>query len=85
MKIRYIALGICVCAFSVPSVHAAKLIVTTAADSGAGSLRDTIVAASDGDTIQFAAALNGQTITFTSAQLLIEKNLTIDDRRLRPG
>ncbi len=63
---------------SVQSVHAATLVVTTTADSGAGSLRDTIAAASDGDTIQFDAALNGQTITLTSAELLIDKNLTID-------
>jgi hypothetical protein len=78
MRIRSIALGICVCAFSVASVHATTLIVTTTADSGAGSLRDTIAAANDGDTIQFDAALNGQTITLTSAELLIDKDLTID-------
>ena len=60
------------------SVHAATLIVTTTADSGAGSLRDAIAAASDGDTIQFDAALNGQTITLTSAELVIDKNITIN-------
>ena len=60
------------------SVHAATLTVTTTADSGAGSLRDTIAAASDGDTIQFDAALNGQTITLTSAELVIDKNITIN-------
>ncbi|HEV2842955.1 MAG TPA: choice-of-anchor Q domain-containing protein [Chthoniobacterales bacterium] len=65
-------------AASVQGVHAATLVVTTTADSGAGSLRDTIAAASDGDTIQFDAALNGQTITLTSAELLINKNLIID-------
>ena len=46
-------------------------------DSGAGSLRDTIAAAGDGDTIQFAAALNGQTITLTSAELVVDKNIAI--------
>ena len=46
--------------------HAATLTVTTTADSGPGSLRAAIAAASDGDTIQFDAALNGQTITLTS-------------------
>ena len=51
--------------------------VTTTADSGAGSLRDAIAAASDGETIQFAGALNGQTIMLTSAELLIDKSITI--------
>jgi hypothetical protein len=59
-------------------MHAATLTVTTTADSGVGSLRDTIAAASAGDTIQFAAALNGQTITLTSAKIVIDKNLVID-------
>src|SRR5204862_3648226 len=57
--------------------HAATLIVTTTADSGAGSLRDTIAAANDGDTIQFDAALNGQTISLTSGELVIDKNIKV--------
>ena len=60
------------------TAQAAVLTVTNTQDSGAGSLRDTIAAAANGDTIQFDAALNGQTITLTSAQLLIDKNLTIN-------
>ena len=59
------------------SAQSAILIVTNANDSGAGSLRDTIAAATQGDTIQFDAALNGQAITLTSGQLVIGKNLTI--------
>jgi hypothetical protein len=57
---------------------AATLIVTTTADNGAGSLRAAITAASDGDTIQFDATLNGQTISLTGGQLLIDKNITIN-------
>jgi hypothetical protein len=53
------------------------LIITTTADSGAGSLRDTIATASAGDTIEFAPGLSGQTITLTSDQLVIDKSLTI--------
>src|SRR5205085_1888132 len=53
------------------------LIVTTTADSGAGSLRDTIAAANDSNTIQFDPALNGQTITLTSGELMIDKSITI--------
>jgi hypothetical protein len=61
------------------SAQAAVLTVTNTQDSGAGSLRDTIgAAATSGDTIQFDAALNGQAITLTSAQILIDKNLTIN-------
>src|SRR5437870_4020759 len=47
-------------------------------DSGAGSLRDVIGHAHDGDTIVFAANLNGQTIALTSDELAINKNLDIE-------
>jgi hypothetical protein len=60
------------------TAQSAVLTVTNTQDSGIGSLRDTIDVAQSGDTIQFDAALNGQTITLTSAQLLINKNLTIN-------
>jgi hypothetical protein len=50
------------------------LTVTTAADSGAGSLRAEIAAAKNKDTIVFAPSLDGQTITLTSAELAITKN-----------
>src|SRR5258707_9240171 len=52
----------------------ATLIVTTTADSGPGSLRSAIAASSDGDTIQFDPALNGQAISLTSGELVIDKN-----------
>ena len=52
------------------------LIVTSTADSGAGSLRDAIAAASDGNSIRFDATLNGQIITITS-ELVVDKNITI--------
>src|SRR5262249_12106523 len=42
------------------------LMVLTNADSGTGSLRDTIAAANRGDTIVFDSSLDGQTITLTS-------------------
>src|SRR5262249_14779360 len=53
------------------------LTVTTAADSGHGSLRFEIAHAKSGDTINFASSLKGQTITLTSGELLINKVLTI--------
>ena len=61
----------------VGSVHAATLIVTSTADSGAGSLRQALVDANDGDTIDFDAALNGQTISLTQGELRIDQNITI--------
>ena len=57
--------------------QAMTLTVTSTADSGAGSLRAALALASDGDTIQFDAALNGQTISLTSGELAINKNITI--------
>ncbi len=49
--------------------------VTSGANSGAGTLRDTIAAASAGDTIVFSGVT---TVTLTSGELGISKNLTID-------
>jgi hypothetical protein len=46
------------------------LLVKSAADDGsAGTLRAVLAAAHNGDTIQFAPALDGQTITLTQGQL----------------
>jgi hypothetical protein len=53
------------------------LIVMNNLDSGPGSLRAEIAAAKGKDTIVFAPSLDGQTITLTSGELLINKNLTI--------
>jgi hypothetical protein len=54
------------------------LTVTNNLDSGAGSLRAEIAAANPGDTINFAPSLDGQTITLTSGQLVLNHSLTID-------
>src|SRR5438552_2630776 len=73
---RFSAL-LCAALAGIGSVEAATLIVTSTADSGVGSLRAAIAASSDGDTIQFDPALNGQTISLTSAELAIDKYITI--------
>ena len=52
-------------------------IVTNTNDSGPGSLRQALADAHDGDTINFDPSLDGQTITLTSAELVIDKNITI--------
>ena len=56
---------------------AATITVTNNNDSGPGSLRQAIANSSPGDTIDFDSSLSGQTITFTSGGLTINKNLTI--------
>jgi predicted outer membrane repeat protein len=55
----------------------AILTVTSKANSGAGSLRETISKAQAGDTIKFASSLANQSITLSS-NLKIDKNLTVD-------
>jgi predicted outer membrane repeat protein len=54
------------------------ITVTSLADSGAGSLREAIATANSGDTIQFDSNLANSTITLTSGQIDINKNLIID-------
>jgi hypothetical protein len=56
-------------------IPAATITVTNGNDSGAGSLRQAIIAASPGDTINFAPSVT--TVTLTSDELVIDKNLTI--------
>src|SRR6267142_2431793 len=65
-----------VCAVAIPA-HAAAITVTNTNDSGPGSLRQALVDANNGDMINFDAALKGQTVTLTTAELVINKNITI--------
>jgi hypothetical protein len=53
------------------------ILVTNTDDSGPGSLRDALASANDGDTIDFDSSLNGQTITLTSGQLVVDNSVTI--------
>jgi uncharacterized repeat protein (TIGR01451 family) len=61
----------------VGSASAATITVTSNNDSGSGSLRQAIIDAASGDTIDFDSSLNGQTISLTTGELLINKNLAI--------
>jgi hypothetical protein len=70
-------LGLTISISPVQVGQAATRIVTNANDSGAGSLRQTIANAAAGDTIVFDPSLQGATITLTSAQISINKNLTL--------
>jgi hypothetical protein len=53
-------------------------IVTNTNDSGPGSLRQALADANDGDTINFDPALNGRNIGLTTAELVIDKSITIN-------
>lgn len=52
--------------------------MTSLADSGAGTLRDAIAAANNGDVIQFDPSLQGGTVDLTSSTLLVNKSITIE-------
>lgn len=54
------------------------ITVTSAADSGSGTLRAALARAQAGDTIVFASTLAGKKITLTSGQIDITKSVTID-------
>jgi|GEM_PF-717161 len=54
------------------------ITVTNLNDSGTGSLRQAMLDANSGDTITFDPSLAGGTLTLTSGELDITKNLTID-------
>jgi hypothetical protein len=52
-------------------------LVTNTNDSGSGSLRDVIACVAPGAIIGFDASLSGSTITLTSGEIEIDKNVTI--------
>ena len=59
------------------AASADTITVINTNDSGPGSLRQALVNANDGDTINFDSSLNGQRITLTSGQLNVDKDVTI--------
>ena len=61
----------------VQTITAVANIVTNTNDSGTGSLREVISCMPNGGTVLFASTLLGQTITLTSGEIMIEKNITI--------
>jgi predicted outer membrane repeat protein len=67
------AIGLLLYAVALP-VHAATITVTNTNDSGAGSLRQALADANNGDTINFAVT---GTIALTSGGLVVARNVTI--------
>lgn len=65
--------------------HAATFVVTNTADSGPGTLRQNIAAASSGDNIIFATNLSGAMITLTNGYLVLSNNISIDASALPGG
>lgn len=65
------------CAIAI-SAHATTITVINTNDSGPGSLRQALAVVNDGDTIDFDPSLKGQTVTLTTAELVISKNMTIN-------
>ncbi|MGE5214980.1 MAG: hypothetical protein ACM3NN_14970, partial [Nitrospirota bacterium] len=64
-------------AVGLPGVRGATITVTNTNDNGPGSLRQALADAVNGDTVNFDSSLNGQIITLTSSQLLVNKSITI--------
>ena len=71
----YLACVIAALLLSATDAPAATITVTNGNDSGPGSLRQAIVYASPGDTINFAPSVTA--VNLTSDELVIDKNLTI--------
>jgi hypothetical protein len=61
--------------FSATGILGATITVTNGNDSGPGSLRQAILDASSGDTINFAPSVVN--VNLTSGELVIDKNMTI--------
>lgn len=59
--------------------------VTSAGDSGSGTLRGAIDSLSAGDAVQFTNTLSGQTILLTSGEIQLDQNVTIDASGLPGG
>src|SRR5438034_8338486 len=74
--LRVLICSLLLCAIG-RGAQATTITVINTNDSGPGSLRQALAVVNDGDTINFDSALNGQTITLTTAELAIDKNITI--------
>ncbi len=74
MKKFLVVLAVLATVVAVPAQASTTITVTNGNDSGPGSLRAAIAAASAGDTIAIPA---GTTVSLSSGELLVEKNIAI--------
>jgi hypothetical protein len=77
MSVPRLLLTLCLILIFCVAANATMITVTNTNDGGEGSLRQAIIDAASGDTINFSSGLSGSVITLTSGQLLIDKDLTI--------
>jgi hypothetical protein len=77
MRTRFLATWLLLLWAMVITAPADIITVINTNDSGFGSLRQALVEANHGDTIDFDPALNGHTILLTTAELVIDKSITI--------
>jgi hypothetical protein len=77
--LRVLSYSLLFCAIG-RAAQATTITVINTNDSGPGSLRQALAVVNDGDTINFDSALNGQTITLTTAELLINRSITVMGR-----
>ena len=75
LRRAFLALAIASSLLDLPSAEAATITVINANDSGAGSLRQALADANDGDTINFDPSLHY--ITLVSGELVVDKSVTI--------
>src|SRR5437762_5637733 len=78
LRRSFYVLAIACALFGLPTGQAATITVNNKNDSGPGSLRQALAGAHNEDTINFDSSLNGQTITLTSGELVVNKNVSIN-------
>lgn len=80
--------GLVAFGISLATAPAAIFTVTNTGDAGPGSLRQAVAdanAAPGDDSIDFAPALDGETITLTTGQITLSSNIAIDASTLASG
>src|SRR6476646_4271364 len=76
LPILFLFTLLCAAVASPQTIQAAPITVINTNDSGAGSLRQALADANDGDTISFDASVTGS-ITLSSGELLVNHGITI--------
>src|SRR5438477_907659 len=78
LRRSFYVLAIACALFGLPTGQAATITVNNKNDSGPGSLRQALADAHNEDTINFDSSLNGQTITLTSGERVVNKIVSIN-------